>query len=297
MNWEDLKLFDAAVSARGIAAAARTLGLSQPQLSRRLRRFEDEMGARLFDRTPNGLMLTPAGERLVPIAAEMKKIASGLDRIQPEIANSAERVIRISLDEVRERFLLRHAKWLHEQLPGIRIEIHSAHLHLDHATRETDIQIRSCLPESETLVARKLGEINYRVYASRQYLATTTEQPLQDPNWVSFAAERCWYPVIAQWYRDHVDEAFSVLKVNTENGMLYALQENMGYGVLPEFMGDAAVELVRIDSLGLVDVSSEHLIIHRDLLRDAQVKKTVRAIAMLFKRNLAALDQETGAVA
>ena len=143
---------------RGISAAARTLGLSQPQLSRRLRRFEDQMGARLFDRTPNGLMLTPAGERLLPLAAEMKRAADSVRRIQPELASRTRRVVRISLDEVRQQLLMRHVSSLRAAVPQADIEFYSAHMHLDHATRETDIQIRSCMPESDTLVAKRLGE-------------------------------------------------------------------------------------------------------------------------------------------
>ena len=107
MNWDDLQLFEAAAIMRCISAAARTLGLSQPQLSRRLRHFEDQMGARLFGRTPNRLMLTPAGERLLPLASEMKKSADAVRRIQPDLASRTRRVVRISLDEVRQQLLMR----------------------------------------------------------------------------------------------------------------------------------------------------------------------------------------------
>lgn len=282
MNWDDLKIFDAAVSMRGIAAAARTLGLSQPQVSRRLRSFEDQMGARLFDRTPTGLMLTPAGERLVPIARNMRQAARGIERIKPDITDAAQRPIRISLDEVRERYVLENIEWLRGQLPGVQFEVFTAHEHLDHEGRETDIQIRSCLPESQTLVARKIRELTFWVYASKSFLRGRESHPLSDPNWVTLCSDRCWFPVIAQWHREHIGDT-SILRVNTQNGMLYALEQGMGYGVLPEFMGEAGHRLEKIEELGPVDVSKDYIIVHRDLLRDQQVKATVGKLTQLFK--------------
>ncbi len=112
MNWDDLRVFDAAARMHGVTAASRVLGVSQPQMSRRLRAFEDKMGARLFDRTPNGLMLTPAGEKLLPLAQQMRLVAEGVERVRPELAQNQRRVLRISLDEVRENFITTHLKEL-----------------------------------------------------------------------------------------------------------------------------------------------------------------------------------------
>ncbi|WP_299149559.1 LysR family transcriptional regulator [uncultured Tateyamaria sp.] len=286
MNWDDLRIFDAAVSMRGIAAAARTLGLSQPQVSRRLRNFEDQMGARLFDRTPNGLMLTPAGEQLAPIARNMRNVAGSLERARPEIAKAARRPIRIALDEVRERYILENIDWLRSQLPDAEFEFFSSHDHLDHDGRETDIQIRGCLPESDTLVARKMRDLTFWVYASEDFLEGRKSHPFDDPNWVTFSRERCWFPVLAQWYKQHVGDA-SVLKVNTQNGMLYALEQGLGYGVLPDFMGDAAKRLRRQADLDPVDISTEYIIVHRDLLRDRRIRMAVEKLTQLFKSRLA----------
>jgi DNA-binding transcriptional LysR family regulator len=283
MNWDDLQLFQAAANMRGISAAARTLGLSQPQLSRRLRRFEDQMGTRLFDRTPSGLMLTPAGERLLPLAAEMKKVADGVKRVQPELASKSRRVVRISLDEVRQQFVLRHALFLKQAIPHADIELYSAHLHLDHATRETDIQIRSCLPESDTLVAKRLGELSYAVYRSRNYTGTARVCPADDANWVGLSADRVWYPEIAQWMETHVRHP-AKLRVNTMTGMEQALSAGAGYGVLPCFMAENNADLVRVGDFGIVKTSQENLIIHRDLLRDETIRKAVDAICLLYKQ-------------
>ena len=166
MNWDDLRLVDAAARTLSLSAAARTLGLSQPQLSRRLRSFEDRIGARLFDRTPRGLRPTAAGARLIPLAADMRGAADAVRRAQPDLASAALNTVRLSVDEVRERLVLERLPDVLARAPGVTLEIVCAHLHADHMQRETEIQLRSCLPETDSLIARRVGGVAYALYGA-----------------------------------------------------------------------------------------------------------------------------------
>ena len=283
MNWDDLRVFDAAARMHGVTAASRVLGVSQPQMSRRLRAFEDKMGARLFDRTPNGLMLTPAGEKLLPLAQQMRLVAEGVERVRPELAQNQRRVLRISLDEVRENFITTHLKELMAEIGDAEIELFCGQVHLNHASRETEIQIRACLPESETLIARKLGETVYGVYASKYYQSADGLNPADDPNWVGFSADRLWYPELKQWM-DRTLKSAPSMRFNTVPAQLNAARSGVGFAVLPRFLADPVDDLVRVDEFGDVHSASEHLIVHRDLLREPVVRRAVDAIAALYKK-------------
>lgn len=75
----DLRLvrYFVAVAERGhFGRAAEALHLTQPSLSRQVRRLEQQVGARLLDRTPQGSRLTEAGATFLPQARALLRSAA-----------------------------------------------------------------------------------------------------------------------------------------------------------------------------------------------------------------------------
>lgn len=293
MNWDDLRIFDAAASSGSLSAAARTLGLSQPQMSRRLREFEDTIGARLFDRTPQGLRPTRAGARLIPLAEQMRKAAETVARAVPNLAGEHLSVIRISVDELREYFLTTHLKSLRSELSGVDVEIFSAHEHLDHESRKTDIQIRSCLPDSETLIAKRVGQTGYGLYATvafaKQHQLNKSKKALLHAPWIGFSPDYLWYPLQKKWLEETF-KAPSSLRFNTMTAIANAARHDNGVALLPHFLARRISSLIEIPSPAPTPQTVEYLIVHRDLLRDPAIRKAVDAITALYKKHRSALS-------
>ncbi|MEO5598093.1 MAG: LysR family transcriptional regulator [Novosphingobium sp.] len=125
LDWNLLKLFLEIVRADGIGAAARNLNRQQPSISAALKRLEDHLDARLFDRSPAGIRITPAGKALQALCEDMfenvrmaqhqvaqaTKLVSGVVRIQ--LISS---IICPELDEAIASFHRRH--------PSIAMELH-----------------------------------------------------------------------------------------------------------------------------------------------------------------------------
>src|SRR6202035_4492473 len=61
---------------RHFGRAATDLRIAQPSLSRQIRSLEQQLGARLLDRTPQGSRLTEAGEVFLPRAKALLRSAT-----------------------------------------------------------------------------------------------------------------------------------------------------------------------------------------------------------------------------
>jgi DNA-binding transcriptional LysR family regulator len=74
----DLRLvryFTVVAEHRHFGRAAEALHVAQPSLSRQIRHLEQQLGARLLDRTPQGSRLTEAGEVFLPLARALLRSA------------------------------------------------------------------------------------------------------------------------------------------------------------------------------------------------------------------------------
>jgi len=106
------------VAAEGhLTRAAEKLNASQPAVSGQLRMLEEELGVKLFDRSPKGMVLTSAGgrlrqqaERIVEAARAFKSEADGLrDKVAGELTfglNNQPDVLRLipTLQRLSEQY-------------------------------------------------------------------------------------------------------------------------------------------------------------------------------------------------
>jgi DNA-binding transcriptional LysR family regulator len=66
MRLRHIEVFQAVLQAGSVSGAARLLNVSQPNVSRVLNHAEQQLGFALFERSPQGLIVTPEGRRLMP---------------------------------------------------------------------------------------------------------------------------------------------------------------------------------------------------------------------------------------
>jgi len=86
MRLRQIEDFLAIVECGSIRSAARRLSVSQPAITRSLRRLETDLGAQLLQRTPQGILLTPRGRAFF----ERVRIAHGeLEKAQHEVKTGA----------------------------------------------------------------------------------------------------------------------------------------------------------------------------------------------------------------
>ena len=119
-----LKYFLAVAREQNISAAAQSLFLSQPTLSRQLKELEEELGKQLFIRGSRKITLTEEGLLLRKRAEEIVEL---LDKTEQELSRSDEQVsgeIYIGAGETDGlRLIAKAAKELQEQYPQITYRI------------------------------------------------------------------------------------------------------------------------------------------------------------------------------
>ncbi len=79
--------FLAVVDSGGITAAARRLRVAQPSLSQTMRAIERQAGTELFERTPRGVVPTPAGRALVEPARRLLAARRAAGRAVSDVAS------------------------------------------------------------------------------------------------------------------------------------------------------------------------------------------------------------------
>ena len=124
MELRVLQYFLAVAKEQNISAAAQSLHLTQPTLSRQLRELEEELGKELMFRGSRKITLTEDGMLLRKRAEEILEL---VDRTQQEIMRSDDAVsgdIYIGTGETDGvRQIARTANQLQEAYPGIRFHI------------------------------------------------------------------------------------------------------------------------------------------------------------------------------
>lgn len=101
----ELRSLVVAADAGTIGRAALRLQVSQPTLSKRLQALERHVGARLFDRSQQGVALTPAGRRLYEHAKPLIAAADALDDVAAGLSRQAAPVRLASSHSSTEAFV------------------------------------------------------------------------------------------------------------------------------------------------------------------------------------------------
>lgn len=84
MQLRDIEYFAVVAEHGNVRRASESLGLSPPALSKSLHRLENSMQAKLVERTPKGVALTPVG---IALLAQVQRIRLTLDDVAREAAD------------------------------------------------------------------------------------------------------------------------------------------------------------------------------------------------------------------
>jgi DNA-binding transcriptional LysR family regulator len=133
--------------------------------------------------------------------------------------------------------------------PLIRLDVVMASQTLNLSRRDADVAIRASDSPGETLVGRRLANLNWAVYARAD--APATEVEAHEPkllfrrDWVALG-DPLGYVKAARYVRDHVPAERIALRSSAVLGLTEAVEQGVGIGPLPCFIADQRENLVRL---------------------------------------------------
>ena len=179
-DWALVRSFLAVLDAGSVSAAAKRSGARQPTLSRHVAELEAQLGAPLFERTGRGVVPTGAALAIVDAARRMEDAALALGRGLASARSLTRGVVRVTTSQVAATWLLPTVlARLQREHPEIEIELVASNELTNLLRREADIAVRMVRPVQQSLIARKLGEIEIVAAAHQRYLAEAP--PLRVP--------------------------------------------------------------------------------------------------------------------
>lgn len=277
MNWDDLRYFLAVQRGGTLARAARALRINATTVGRRLVALEEEVGARLFDRTPEGYVLTRAGHELLPAAERMEADALAIER---QVSGSDQRLsgsLRLSTTEMLgTRFIAPFLARFSQKHPDIRVELSCTNVPVNLGRREADIALRLARPREENLVVKRLGEVPLSLYASRDYIARVgapdrPEKSLSGHRVILFAASRA-FAIENDWLEQRLGDARVVMRSDSVSSIVSAVVSDLGIALLPRVVADSEPRLIRIATKGAPEPRVIWQAVHRDLSRAPRVR-------------------------
>lgn len=302
-DWGDVAHFLAAARFGSFVKAAQYLRVDQTTVARRVESLEKLFGVHLFDRTPQGLRVTPAGERALELAelAEVQHFAlesslSGEDQ-------TLEGTVRIAAaDGFMNDFLLPRLHEFHLEHPRIILSLVTGHESSDLLRRQADFAIRlGRRPEQNSLKIKKLGSLHWGIYGSREYLekfylSSSLDSQIrleanQDYSWIGLDEERARLPAV-KWADKIMTGSKIVMTCTSFPTQLEACKNGFGLTMLPCIMGSRDKNLVRLVPDEAAPESNIWLVVTEAMAESARVRAVMEFVAKTVKNYSAVLRGE-----
>ena len=173
LSADDYILFATIVEQESLVRAAEYLSMPKATVSRRLANLEATLGQRLLIRTTRRLTLTEFGQEFLDHCRRVaEEVAATEDFVRSRDAQPHGR-LRVSMpgDYARQHFSRAIATFI-ETYPEIQLDLDLTARRVDLIGEQFDLAIRmGALEDDATLVARKIDEQCFGLYASPIYLA------------------------------------------------------------------------------------------------------------------------------
>lgn len=250
MDWDNLRVFLELARTQRLADAAQRLGIDHSTVSRRIRRFEQELGTQLFDRNNQGYALTAQGSALVAFAERMENT---LHSATEEVGGRNQTLsgqVRLGATEGFGSFVLApHLAHFCKRHPAMRVDVLPVPRFVNLSKREADFAVTIERPEEGSYVVSKLTDYCLKLYATPAYLKThppiRESRDLQQHPFYGYVDELVFSAEL-RYLQQIASPLVVVLRSSSVIAQYTAARRGQGLAILPCFLAQQCDDLVPV---------------------------------------------------
>ncbi len=271
LDWDNVRHFLEVVRSGSVTQAAQRLGVNQSTVSRRITALEQRLGKKLFERSGNGWVITPVGERLVASAENMAEEANTIERHVEADSQELSGRLRVTVaDACTQHLVMPAIRSFAEQYPDVDLEIIATNDVLNLSTREADVALRSTDEPPPNLLGKRIAQLAYAVYGTRDILGRLQADPdggdIPCITWLGDGHSR------PPWIDRSFPKNRRVYRTSELGVMLHMTRQGMGMAQMPCVLGDPDPLLHRVPARHVEPGWGLWVLSHVDLRTTARVR-------------------------
>lgn len=266
MDYNEVAIFIKVVQKESFSKAAIALDMPKSTVSTKVSNLEKRLGTTLLKRSTRKLQLTEDGtiffQRAIKgineiLAAENEIISENSEPHGQLKITAPIDIGNIVLTELTANFLKKY--------PKVNIKIILSDRYVDFLEEEIDLAIRAGTLKDSTLIAKKIGEVAFGIYASPKHLKThgvpNAPKDLKSHHCILFSS-------ISEWKLHNAKQSITVapherIVVNDLNLAMSLAVQGEGLALLPSFLCQPEIKsgkLVRVLKGWKSNVSPIHFV-------------------------------------
>jgi DNA-binding transcriptional LysR family regulator len=254
--------------------------MTQPTMGRRLKKLEEVLGHHLFQRTPDGFVLTDEGAGIRAHAERIEEEALALQRGLAGTEQQLEGMLRLSASDWFGSYVLAPLIGRFKaRYPKVTVELITSARLLDLSRREADLVFRITPFTDPDVVSRKFMEIDYALYGaanktSKEASSGTsarTDNPMADLGVITMDEAFAAMPDVA-WLREILPDMPIAARSNNRDVQARLCAAGVGLAVLPKILAGSHAGLHEIETPTPPPVRTTWVGYHRDMRRSRRLR-------------------------
>ena len=292
MDWDYFRYIRALAIGGTLAKAGELLGVHQTTVLRRLDQMEESMGVQFFERSRDGLQLTPVGETAFREADRLAIEMENLERKLVGQDSAPVGKVRLAAEDAMMSALLSPIlAELVREFPDIELETLTDNDVANLSHREADLTLRPENKPQATLEGERIASIESAVYGSARYCRRHRDMDVENrPEgclWI-IPDETFSHLATGRWYRKQLKNVTSFIRCNSLQSMHALAKAGAGLAVLPCYLGESTRELRRLSD----PLEGESVDLWLHVNQDTQQMARVRIVMEYLVERLQSLESQ-----